>query len=207
MKRAFTLIELLIVVAIIAILAAIAVPNFLEAQMRAKVCRVKADFRAIITACEAYRVDENNYPHCFQGGNGAWIQPPILRLFVLTTPVAYIASIPNVDLLKQMTGGSVDWETDYEYYNYNDFIEVGSDRDDGWNQALGNTMNAPGCWIESRGPSGQRWCERKWAGWSWDAAMCAYDASNGTKSFGSIRSFSSGGGKRTPISAGGRLFP
>ncbi len=32
MKRAFTLIELLIVVAIIAILAAIAVPNFLEAQ-------------------------------------------------------------------------------------------------------------------------------------------------------------------------------
>ena len=35
MKRAFTLIELLIVVAIIAILVAITVPNFLEAQVRA----------------------------------------------------------------------------------------------------------------------------------------------------------------------------
>ena len=38
-EKAFTLIELLIVVAIIAILAAIAVPNLLEAQVRAKVAR------------------------------------------------------------------------------------------------------------------------------------------------------------------------
>jgi len=40
---AFTLIELLIVVAIIAILSAIAVPNFLEAQTRSKVSRTQAD--------------------------------------------------------------------------------------------------------------------------------------------------------------------
>jgi prepilin-type N-terminal cleavage/methylation domain-containing protein len=62
MKKAFTLIELLIVVAIIAILAAIAVPNFLEAQVRAKVSRCQNDMRALTTGLEAYAVDYNAYP-------------------------------------------------------------------------------------------------------------------------------------------------
>jgi prepilin-type N-terminal cleavage/methylation domain-containing protein len=208
-ESAFTLIELLIVVAIIAILAAIAVPNFLEAQVRSKVSRVKSDFRSVIMACEAYRVDGNGYPNCyaFQGGI-YWIQPPFLRLIPLTTPIAYMTSVPHIDILRRMTGPGADWNTDYEYYNYDNFIRAGSDFDDGWNQALANTMNAPGCWIESRGPSGQRWVEAKWSGrYTWDQAMCEYDPTNGTKSFGSIRRFSSGGGNRRAVTADGRLFP
>jgi len=55
-------IELLIVVAIIAILAAIALPNFLEAQTRSKVSRVKADLRTIATGLETYHIDWNHYP-------------------------------------------------------------------------------------------------------------------------------------------------
>jgi prepilin-type N-terminal cleavage/methylation domain-containing protein len=57
---AFTLIELLIVVAIIAILAAIAVPNFLEAQVRAKVAKNMNDMRNLMVALQAYRVDWND---------------------------------------------------------------------------------------------------------------------------------------------------
>ena len=58
----FTLIELLIVIAIILILIAIALPNFLEAQTRAKVTRAEADIRNLATAIEFFRTEYSNYP-------------------------------------------------------------------------------------------------------------------------------------------------
>ena len=89
--KSFTLIELLIVVAIIAILAAIAVPNFLEAQTRSKVSRVKADMRSMETAMEAYRVDFNRYvPDNFPGQ-----MTDVDSYNRLTTPVAFITSVPT----------------------------------------------------------------------------------------------------------------
>src|SRR5512133_2537238 len=87
-KQAFTLIELLIVVAIIAILAAIAVPNFLEAQVRAKVSRCKNDMRSISVALESYRTENNKYPfpaNSFDNG----------RLKLLSSPIAYMTSVPK----------------------------------------------------------------------------------------------------------------
>ncbi len=85
-SKAFTLIELLIVVAIIGILAAIAVPNFLNAQTRAKIARVYADIKAQSTALEQYRLDNNHYPPS---------NVPAPRLRKLSTPFAYIASVPR----------------------------------------------------------------------------------------------------------------
>jgi type II secretion system protein G len=91
--KAFTLIELLIVVAIIAILAAIAVPNFLEAQTRSKVSRCAADMRSIRTALEAYRVDNNKYPETDLGV--ANLAQPGCGMLRLTTPMAFITSVPK----------------------------------------------------------------------------------------------------------------
>jgi len=93
-RRAFTLIELLIVVAIIAILAAIAVPNFLEAQTRARVSRVKNDMRTIATGLEAYAVDHNQYPHLagYAIVHNQWNRGGILLAWSLTTPVRYLAT-------------------------------------------------------------------------------------------------------------------
>ena len=82
--RAFTLIELLIVIGIIAILALIAVPNFLEAQVRAKVARAIADMRTIATGLEAYCVDWGAYPV----NDGQYNTTPTS----LTTPVAFLTT-------------------------------------------------------------------------------------------------------------------
>lgn len=59
LSKGFTLVELLIVVAIIGIIAAIAIPNLITAIQRGKQKRTVGDIRNIGTAIEEYIVDES----------------------------------------------------------------------------------------------------------------------------------------------------
>jgi len=57
--RAFTLVEIMIVVAIIALLAAIAVPGFLRARKRSQASRIINDLRLIDSAVDQYAIENN----------------------------------------------------------------------------------------------------------------------------------------------------
>lgn len=95
-KSGFTLIELLIVIAIILILISIALPNFLEAQIRAKVTKAEGEMRSIATAIEAYQTDWGHYP--LDGDDyesfdpSRWAVREVLNK--ITTPIAYITEVP-----------------------------------------------------------------------------------------------------------------
>lgn len=58
-RKGFTLVEIMIVVAIIALLAAIAVPGFLRARKRSQASRILNDLRMIDSACDQYSIETN----------------------------------------------------------------------------------------------------------------------------------------------------
>jgi len=120
--RGFTLIEVLVVVAILGILAAIVVPRIMDRPDEAKRVAAKADVAAIVQALKLYRLDNGAYPTTDQGLL-ALVQKP--------------ASQPIPPNWKQ--GGYLDklprdpWGGDYQYLSPGvrgeiDVYSLGSDR-------------------------------------------------------------------------------
>ena len=61
-RRGFTLIELMVVIAIIIILAAIAIPNYLRMTERAKRSRIASDMSTLALVLETWKTDWGKYP-------------------------------------------------------------------------------------------------------------------------------------------------
>ncbi|AMJ56405.1 MULTISPECIES: type II secretion system major pseudopilin GspG [Stenotrophomonas] len=72
----FTLIEIMVVVVIIGILAALVVPKVMGRPDQAKVTVARGDLKAIASALEMYRLDNRSYPDTQQGLEALVQRPP-----------------------------------------------------------------------------------------------------------------------------------
>ncbi|MFH1739228.1 MAG: prepilin-type N-terminal cleavage/methylation domain-containing protein [bacterium] len=197
-RRAFTLIELLIVVAIIGILAAIAVPNFMNARLRATIARVQGDIKALATAVEMYGVDHGEYPDDGQVSGISWW----MNNWHLTTPVSYIATIPRDPFLKSSPAG--DSTSGHREYWFTSADGYGKFRASGRPTSVGGRKNVrlydpprdqfkfafispgpDGCWEWDRGND---WCEPQY----YMGDVFYYDASNGSVSRGDLYMYGPG---------------
>jgi type II secretory pathway pseudopilin PulG len=112
-------------------MAAIALPNFREANVRATVSRAKSDQRALATAIESYDVDYNHYPlwelrSDFATPRPTFILPrPEKHTGSLTTPIAYITRIfPD-----PFSADKEEWFSYYTTDNKWIVISAGPDKD------------------------------------------------------------------------------
>jgi prepilin-type N-terminal cleavage/methylation domain-containing protein len=97
-RGGFTLVEIMIVVAIIALLAAIAVPNFLRARKRSQATRILEDLRIIDSAIDQYAIENNK-------SGGATTNWTDIQSYLKKGSVLYNSS--GTDLLgNQYSGGT-----------------------------------------------------------------------------------------------------
>jgi len=100
-QRGFTLIEVMVVVAIIGILALIIVPNVVGKDDQARVTTTQASLGSIANALELYKLDNYRYPNTAEGLRALVTRPESARVF------------PNGGYLKRLPKDS--WDREFQY--------------------------------------------------------------------------------------------
>lgn len=77
-QKGFTLVELMVVVAILGILAAIAIPKFANSTARANTAKIAADLRTIDSAIAMYQASKGSDPTAIQGAGTALVEAGLL---------------------------------------------------------------------------------------------------------------------------------
>ena len=104
-KKGFTLIELMIVVAIIGILAAIAIPNFLKFQAKSKQSEAKTNLKGIYTAETAYFGENNDY----SGFDAVNWEPVGSKFYYHYTLTGAVTGNTSIEKGADMAGSTAVW--------------------------------------------------------------------------------------------------
>jgi general secretion pathway protein G len=119
--RGFTLIEMMIVIAIIGILASLVVPSVMHRPDEARVIAAKQDIQTLMQALKLYRLDNQDYPSTEQGLKALVTQPSVGKIPSNWKPGGYLDRLPQDP-----------WGHDYVYLNPGlhaeiDILSLGAD--------------------------------------------------------------------------------
>ncbi len=104
--RGFTLIEIMVVIVILGVIAALVVPKVLERPDEARVVAAKSDIAAIMAALKLYRLDNQRYPTTEQGLNALVARPTEPPVPPNWKPGGYLEKLPRDP-----------WGSPYQYLN------------------------------------------------------------------------------------------